>query len=318
MFKIFFIRNNILMLFYIILTSVMILSRDNGFNENVQKSGTNIVHAFYVGLSSSTEAVGRLAHDFSRVWNMNRHYKKMQEYVKKYSYYEIETQRLRMENDRLRRLMGLPMIDGYRQVHAHITVRDAANLSSEFMINKGSKAGLEPKMLVLAHNEDKQIYGVVGRIQEVFTYSAKVVPLSYPESFLSVQLLASGYEGLVTGGSWSGDRLILRYVSRGALASIATGDLATTSTSYRNEESVTSIPYLYVGEVEEVIDDPTEVSLSIVLRSIIDLGRVRDVFILLPEMQAQLVIGDQLRSVENNTMYEDYIYEQNNLDGRIE
>ncbi|NIZ18523.1 rod shape-determining protein MreC [Entomospira culicis] len=304
-------RNNVAMLFYLTLTSLMILARSSGFSESIRYGGGTALGAIQSGLSGGVGSVRQLGSDFIRLWRMNIHYKKMQQHIQQYSYYEMEFHRLNLENERLRRRLGIPALMGYQQVHAQVVARDASNLSNVFSINKGSAAGIKPKMLVMAYSPEQELYGVVGRVQEVFAYRSTVVPLTQSNTFLAAQLIPSGYEGLITGGSWSGDELLLNYISRNALNNIAIGDLVVTSAIMQQQsEESEIISDLYIGEVVEVINDPTQVSLQIRLKSIIDLGRLDYVFVLIAEESTQWRLESELQAMEVGRVYQDYYDEQ--------
>jgi rod shape-determining protein MreC len=306
-----FSKNNMTMLLYITLSLTMIFTRGSDLSQSIRQGGVSVLGGVQVGMSTGFSWLGQLATEAVEIWRMRDLYQRMQQRIVNYGFYEIEAHRLKLENEELRRQLGMPLSIGYRQVHAEVVARDASNLMHGFFINKGEYSGLQPKMLVLAYNADSQRYGVVGRIQEVFAYSAKVVPLNHPDFFLAVKILPSGYEGLIENGSWSGDTMIVNYLSRNALLGLSVGDTAVTSRVQGSEEEESPvIDNLYVGEVSRIIDDPTLASLRVELRSVIDLGRIQSVFVLLPEAESRWVPRTDLRSEQESSVYQEYYQEQ--------
>jgi rod shape-determining protein MreC len=310
MFKWIFTRNNFVMLLYLALTSVMILARSSDFSQQVRYGGGTVLGGVQNALSVSVESIQQMSGDVVRLWRMNMHYKAMQKAIVEYSHYELEYHRLKLENERLRQELELPAQGGYKQVRAAVVARDGKNLSNHFVINKGYRSGLKPKMLVMAYNAQTNMYGVIGRVQEVFAFSARVVPITQNNAFLAAKVVPSGYEGLIVGGNWSGDEFILDYISRSALSRVAVGDTVVTSAVLQEGDTEASavMSDLYIGEVLEILNDPTQVSLQLKIGSVMDLGRVSTVFVLVPEDQNALdwQLGANVQTPEQTRAYQEY------------
>ncbi|NIZ40525.1 rod shape-determining protein MreC [Spirochaetales bacterium BR193] len=306
------------MMLYITLSIFMIMSRESGISQRITTSGVRVLSGVQTAIRWSFNLTEDGIRNLTEFWSIRKHYMKLQHKLEDYAEYELQAHRLTQENQRLRALLELPPMPGFQQMTAQIITWDPSNLQHGFMIGKGAHAGVVAKMLVLAYNSDRQVFGVIGRIAEVFPHSARVIPLSHPDSFLTVRIEPSGFEGLVNGGSWSGDRLLLRYISRNALPVLSIGDMAVTTTLRKYEgEAEMLIGDLYVGEVESIIDNPTLDSLEISLKSIVDIGRVEHVVVLKPNETSQL--QSELDSVEQTRVYQDFYQtqEQAGLPARV-
>jgi len=124
-----------------------------------------------------------------------------------------------LENARLRRLLDLPAALGLDLVTAQVIAKDTTNWFKTVMINKGSEAGLQRGLPVIAPE------GLVGRVVEVIPGSAKVQLLTDPVSSVGALLKEQRVTGLVTGDR--GQTAIVKYLP--LLAEVRVGDVVLTS-----------------------------------------------------------------------------------------
>jgi len=124
-----------------------------------------------------------------------------------------------LENARLRRLLDLPAALGLDLVTAQVIAKDTTNWFKTIMINKGSEAGLQRGLPVIAPE------GLVGRVVEVMPGSAKVQLLTDPVSSVGALLKEQRVTGLVTGDR--GQTAIVKYLP--LLAEVRVGDVVLTS-----------------------------------------------------------------------------------------
>jgi rod shape-determining protein MreC len=124
-----------------------------------------------------------------------------------------------LENARLRRLLDLPAALGLDLVTAQVIAKDTTNWFKTVMINKGSEAGLQRGLPVIAPE------GLVGRVVEVIPGTAKVQLLTDPVSSVGALLKEQRVTGLVTGDR--GQTAIVKYLP--LLAEVRVGDVVLTS-----------------------------------------------------------------------------------------
>ena len=123
------------------------------------------------------------------------------------------------ENSRLRRLLDLPAGREFDLVAAQVIAKDTTNWFKTIMINKGSEAGVQRSLPVIATE------GLVGRVVEVMPWTAKVQLLTDPVSSVGALLQEQRGTGLVTGDL--GQTATVKYLP--LMAEVRVGDVVLTS-----------------------------------------------------------------------------------------
>jgi len=124
-----------------------------------------------------------------------------------------------LENSRLRRLLDLPAGREFDLVAAQVIAKDTTNWFKTIMINKGSEAGVQRSLPVIATE------GLVGRVVEVMPWTAKVQLLTDPVSSVGALLQEQRVTGLVTGDR--GQTATVKYLP--LMAEVRVGDVVLTS-----------------------------------------------------------------------------------------
>jgi len=124
-----------------------------------------------------------------------------------------------LENARLRRLLDLPATREFDLVTAQVIAKDTTNWFKTIMINKGSEAGVQRSLPVIAGE------GLVGRVVEVMPWTAKVQLLTDPVSSVGALLQEQRVTGLVTGAR--GQTATVKYLP--LMAEVRVGDVVLTS-----------------------------------------------------------------------------------------
>jgi len=193
---------------------------------------------------------------------------------------QLETDRLRAENDGLRRALGL-VAENPRLVCAEILSRGGATgWRDEIRIGRGSDDGVAPGQPVVA------AAGLVGRVLSVTERTADVLLLSDANSRLScvVETPAGALRGVVQGGGIArGDRALEMLHSSAPFtvgyldkdAAVAPG--ARVLTSGLGGVYPAGLP---VGVVSEVGPDESRLYQRAVVAPYVDFGALRRVFVL--------------------------------------
>lgn len=189
-----------------------------------------------------------------------------------------ENVELRRENAALLEQLSLAQTLPPTRITAMVIARDHDNLFSTLVINKGSRAGIEKDMPVVAFQDNLE--GLVGRVIEVGWGSAHVLPLYDPKCQVSARLDTARFEGLVSGQGKDRDRLLMRYVKKIAKDRIATGDLVVSA----------GLGGLYpagiaIGRVRDFEVQTFETSMVVEVEPVIDFDRLEYVYVLEPEGQ---------------------------------
>ena len=128
------------------------------------------------------------------------------------------------ENERLRELLGY--IGGssfpgdYDSIVARVVARPPTPYQQEILIAAGTSAGVEPNAPVVTDD------GLVGRVTEVTSNSARVTLITDQRSAVSAVVLESGAAGILRHGA-TASSLILDRVGKDEL--VTEGDLITTA-----------------------------------------------------------------------------------------
>lgn len=179
---------------------------------------------------------------------------------------------LERENARLREQLGYAESLPATTIPAQIVGKDPSNHFSTITLNKGTGAGIQRDMAVVAIQDGRQ--GLVGKVVEVGSNYAHVMPLFDAGLFVAARLQESRYEGLVQGGGTAGREIVMRFVAATARSAVGYGDVVVTS-------GMSSLypRGLVIGTVLEVQARPYESSLELLVDPAVDFGRLEYVFV---------------------------------------
>jgi len=170
------------------------------------------------------------------------------------------------ENEDLRNQLGILPREKFEIESANVIGRDIYNNNDWILIDKGEKNGLKKGMPVIVSE------GVlIGRVEEVFVSSAKVVFISNPLMNINVETLETGAVGSVKGNYGLG--LVIDLVLQ--TDNLKVGDKVITSDISQN------IPQgLLVGEIKEVSPVKNDLFQKAIISSPVDFLKLRFVFII--------------------------------------
>jgi len=173
------------------------------------------------------------------------------------------------ENELLRRQIGLPQSESEELILANIIGQDASNLRKYFLINKGTKDGLELGSVVIAAGNL-----LVGRVTEVTDFFAKVQSITDSNSRVNAFISAqdgSEITGLVKGEQ--GLNLIIDLLPQGEV--VKQGQLIITS------GLAGLFPAgLLIGQIEKVISSDVQISQMAELKPAVNFEKLRRVFVI--------------------------------------
>lgn len=180
---------------------------------------------------------------------------------------ELELQRRedqRLENVRLRALLGMEESLPFPAVAASVLANSARGTQKTFLIDRGSAAGLRPNLPVV------NAQGVVGRVWTVGRGLSKVQMLIDAASGVATVVQRTRVQGVLVG---RGDQLLeLRYIS--ALDEVAAGDLLLTS----GQDGIypRGLPVGVVADVREM--GALELQVTVVPR--VEFNRLEEILVL--------------------------------------
>lgn len=175
---------------------------------------------------------------------------------------DVQMKELLGENERLRSLLSFKNRLAAKGIAAQVIARDQSNWDTFIIIDKGRVDGITPNMSVAKDD------GLVGRVFEVGTNTAKVMLLDNPNSKLSAAVQRSREQGILVGLGRGECKLI--YLSYDT--EVRPGDVVITS-----ELSSLSTKGILIGEVTKVLKDAHSLYASAVVKPSSNLFKIEEV-----------------------------------------
>jgi rod shape-determining protein MreC len=178
-----------------------------------------------------------------------------------------ETNRLReakLENLRLRRLLGLKDQAPFDLVGAEVIGKNLTLLRNTLTIDIGGKEEIKPLMPVIGDG------GLVGLVVSVTEHYAIVNLLLNVDFRASAKIERSRVDGII---AWDGKNLVLKNVAK--TLDVKIGDVVLTS-SY----SSTFPPDIRIGVVSEVAEQSGTLFKSVIVAPSVDFVKLEEVFVL--------------------------------------
>jgi rod shape-determining protein MreC len=170
----------------------------------------------------------------------------------------------RLENARLRRLVGLPQRLPYRLIAAEVVGKSTILQRNTLVLNVGRLDGVEALMPVV---NDQGLVGIVTSVSDRYA----VVNLLINTEFRATgKVQRTRVDGIV---AWDGSTVTFRNVAK--TMDVRPGDVVLTS-----EYSNTFPPDIRIGVIASVDERPGSLFKTITLSSSVDFVRLEEVFVL--------------------------------------
>jgi rod shape-determining protein MreC len=178
------------------------------------------------------------------------------------------TRSVRMENQELRRLLGLQDSSAARLVAARIVTKDIFRQENLLTLDVGRRDGVEKGMPVVHQR------GIVGTVMLVSEDYARVMPFLNTDFRVPATLLPLRTEGIVRWEGERHDRLLLEHV-------VKTEPVEAGQTVVTSGHSAVFPPGRRIGTVDSVQVRPGRSELLIYLRPAVPLHEIDHAFVLL-------------------------------------
>ena len=225
------------------------------------------------GISGVTSAVSQTVMSIQELASLRQEHAELLERIARYELLERTSAEIRQENIRLREQLGFSQGLRHQHIPARLIGRDPSNLFSAFVINRGTRAGVEVNMPVIAFHGGTQ--GLVGKVIRAGAFESLVMPLYDTRCFVSSRLAESRYEGIVEGQGSPRVPLLMRYIVSRARNEISIGDIVMTSGM-----GGVYPPGINIGRVTRIHFQETELSMELELEPVIDFFRLEYVFVI--------------------------------------
>ncbi len=232
-------KSGLSLLFTILFSLTCLIWQSNilarGLNQAVE-----VLDFFTSTFHTISSGFTRLVDSYGTYENLKNERDAFREQLKVSQDIKFKVFQLESENANLRRLLGLPQIKEFPVVQAQVVSQDPDNWFRTIIINKGSNHGVEPYMPVIAYQvvetkkekkkekkskkkkdeepiEDLRdqgiVHGIVGKVIQVNSNSARVLPITDQYSRLGILLKRTGHWAMLTGQNPYADLPKIDYLS---------------------------------------------------------------------------------------------------------
>jgi len=178
----------------------------------------------------------------------------------------VELEEARLENERLRALVGFVESREFDALGARIIGRPLNAWEAVVTIDRGGADGVEPGMPVLT------AHGLLGKVIETAERSSRVRLITDQQSGVAAMLQSSRADGVVSGSIDGG--LSMEYVSREATVTVGDAVLSSGLGGIYPRG-------LFIGEVADVQQAEADLHHTIRVRSNVRLASIEEVLVLL-------------------------------------
>lgn len=251
------------------------------FSTDALSKPVSVVGGFLVvplqnGISKAGSYLNDRSEELGEIKALIEENKQLKEQIEKLSMENVEYQQDRYELTNLQNLFELSsQYNAYDTTGARVIAKDSGNWFHSFVINKGSKDGIEPDMNVICDA------GLVGRVTDVGQHWAKVLSIIDDSSNVSGKILSTSDNLIVTGD--------LKLYENGVISFeklIDSGDRVS-----EGDKIVTSnisdkyLPGILIGYVTEISKDSNNLTKSGLLSPVVDFEHIENVLVILEKKQ---------------------------------
>jgi len=218
------------------------------------------------------ESANKLSSNIKEIVNIHQENLSLKQSIERFSLMEADWNNTKEENQRLRSIVGFSAVKNSRPLAAHIVSREPGSWFQWITIDKGRHDGVYINAPVLAWIGDKP--AVMGRVEEVFLNSAKVVLITNILSAMPGEIKAISEDGLVEG--LNGHKLKINYLVPDSKVKL--GDEVVTS-------PLSSVfpPGILIGIISDFSASGDEAFRSAVVKPAVNFNNLREAIVLIAE-----------------------------------
>jgi rod shape-determining protein MreC len=259
----------------ILLTAYFGESAGGGLH-GVQRGVSDVVSPIQEGASRALKPFRDLFGWFGDTLNAKGDLKKAREERDTWQERAVAAQAATAENTQLRQLVGLGKelsLGDYSPVTARVIGQSPTLWYATIKIDKGTSAGLQRDMPVIASDGSDSGRGLIGKIETAGSNNAVVRLITDSKVAVGALTLGSRTKGVVTPKVGDPNDLVLKYTLRGD--AVSKGETVVTSGTTSNRDDLESPfpPSLPIGQVTRV-DDPGTDAQVVHLKPFVDLRRI--------------------------------------------
>lgn len=258
---------------YLILSGIFLAFSTGGMVMNFRSLGFNFMSGAQRGVYSVTGFFSGTVSAIRELSELKERYEALEVRLKDYELLQRSNADIRLENERLKELLGFSEAITVENIPAQIIGRDPNNAYSGIIINRGVRHGVRKNMPVISFQGSNT--GLVGKIVQVGRNTSMIMPVYDYQCYVSARLEESRYMGLVNGRGSADSPLLMRYLKKRARDEISVGDKIVASGENYNYPR--DMPIGFVSTIRSL---DYETSLELDIEPIIDFSRLENVFVL--------------------------------------
>ena len=212
----FFIRHKTVaaFVFFTLFCIISLSVQSSSFTTSIEGAGSAFVMPFQKLYNGFHGSISRIWSGFSELRKVRTELRETRDKLQKYESITEEFTEIRMENERLRRLLNLKERIQYDSVPASIISKDPDNWFRTIIINKGADDGIQVNMPVISYKGGEK--AVVGKIIDVRDHVSRIIPVISPDMKMGVKLQEERFPGLLSGLGASSNVCVMEYITRAA------------------------------------------------------------------------------------------------------
>lgn len=228
-------------------------------------------------VTSPVKAVGNTYNAMTQMFDVYEENERLNKKVNQLAATQVQLQNEQHENKALKKQLKIDKtLTDYSIVNAAVIARSPSNWQSQLIINRGSNAGLKKSMSVMGAG------GMIGRISEVDTTSAKVELLSdnsQTADRFAIRVTNKNnqtVDGIVAKFDQTKNQIVMSKIT--SKTEVKPGDPVTTS----GLGGITPSG-LYVGKVNKVVESDYGLTRTIYIDPAVDYNNIPVVSVAIPE-----------------------------------
>ena len=262
----------VLLIGFIILSSVSLGFHTGGFILDVKKIGFSVVSSVEKAVHYVVDGVTNTVGAVKELRQLRKDYNELVIKLEKYEELQRSNVDIRKENERLKEQLGFSVSMDEKNIPARIISRNLDNAYSYLTIDKGSVNGIKKNMPVVAFQHGNE--GLVGKVVQVGTFTSQVMPIYNMDNIVSCRIQNTRDLGLVNGMGSQDKPIVMQYVRKRVLDELHYGDIVVTSGE--NDNYMRDIP---IGTISKITVIDYNSSLNIELTPIIDFSRLENIVV---------------------------------------
>lgn len=258
----------LILVIFVGLLTVINTTKDRVEFTNIEKVILDFTAPLQAGWSSITGHIDSLWQGVMTLNNLKSKSQLLAENVRELRQQSREYQEIKLENERLRKLLSFKEKFAYQTVGAEVIARNANNWDNFLVINKGLKDGIDRGMAVITKN------GLIGQTMMVTNNTAQVLLILDENSTVSGIVQETRENGMIEGKGEHSSFLQMQHLPRDA--KLKAGDHI-----FSSGLGGVFPKGIFVGRVEKILTDPYDIAKKAIIVPAENFNKIEEVLVII-------------------------------------